>query len=940
MDQIPEPGDNRRIKIAPDSLAKRAPMSTERPESVDRAHDVLRATAGTLEVFFRPRQVAVVGASDTSGSVGRTLVTNLISSSFGGQVFCVNPRRSTVLGLTCYPQVAAIGAPIDLAVIAVPARSVPSAIDDCLAAGVRGAIVISAGFKEVGPAGADLEARIRRQIQGSPLRLIGPNCLGVMSPATRLNATFAPDMARPGTVALVSQSGAMLTAILDWSLTENIGFSHLVSVGSMLDVGWGDLIDYLGDDPHTKSILLYMESIGSARAFLSAAREVALQKPIIVIKAGRTERAAKAAASHTGALAGSDEALDTAFQRAGALRVSDIASLFSMAEVLAKQPLPKGPNLTIVTNAGGPGVLATDALIEAGGQLATFSAQTIAALDRLLPAHWSRVNPVDVLGDADPERYAGAARIALEAAECDGLLAIFTPQAMTDPTQTARQLAALSPSANKPVIASWMGGARVQEGIGVLNQASIPTLPYPDAAAGVFRLMWRHRQNLQSLYETPALVEGDDGTQSHPEVAKLLESVLAAGRTLLTEYESKRLLAACGIPTVETRLAATAEAAVHEARALGFPVVLKLNSTTLAHKARVGGVRLNLGTEQSVIDAFAAIQQAVERAAGPGNFAGVTVQPMIRLPGYEVIVGSSVDSQLGPLILFGAGGSAVEIFRDKALGLPPLTSTLARRMMEQTKIYAALRDEPSWDVNLARLEQLLVRFASLVLEYPRVEEIDINPLLVHAEGYLALDARVSLFPRSVADADLPRPAIRPYPRQYVGHCTTRDGRRLLVRPIRPEDEPLLVKFHESLSDNTVYLRYAQVLSLSRRTVHERLSRLCFIDYDRQMALLAIDRAGNEQQLVAVARLVRLRGTNDAEFAIVISDALQGRGLGTSLMRRLVEVGRAEGMQRIIGYIHATNRPMLAICRRLGFAISGTSSSRTAVLDLAQPAGPA
>jgi acetyltransferase len=451
----------------------------------------------------------------------------------------------------------------------------------------------------------------------------------------------------------------------------------------------------------------------------------------------------------------------------------------------------------------------------------------------------------------------------------------------------------------------------------------------------MFQSMWRRRQNLQSLYETPSLDVIDEAGAPSRETIALIERVLDSGRTLLTEYESKRLLAAFDIPTVETRLAATAEEAVRQAREIGFPVVLKLNSTTITHKARVGGVRLNLDSEHGVIDAFHEIAAAVENAAGPGNFSGVTVQPMVRQHGYELIFGSSVDSQLGPVILFGAGGSAVEIFRDKALGLPPLTSTLARRMMERTKIHAAIRDSQRQTVNLASVEQLLVRFASLVLEYPRIKEIDINPLLVYENGNLALDVRAVLYPRSIADGDLPRPAIRPYPRQYVGECRTRDSRRLQVRPIRPEDEPLLAKFHESLSENSVYLRYAQVLSLSRRTVHERLARLCFIDYDRQMALVAIARDATVSRLVAVARLIKLHGTSDAEFAIVISDAYQGQGLGTCLMERLVAVGRGEGVGRIIGYIHATNRQMLRICRRLGFEITGSSSSRTAVLNLSR-----
>lgn len=904
----------------------------DRQTTVEPVHDVLRAAARPLDALLQPSAVAVVGASDKPGSVGNTLAANLLAGRNRRSVYLVNSARATVLGETCYPRLTDVPEQIDLAVIAVPAPAVPDVIDDCLAAGVSGAIVISAGFREIGPEGVSLEARIRRQIQGRRLRLVGPNCLGVMSPVHGLNATFAADMASPGSIAFISQSGAMLTAILDWSVRENVGFSHVISIGSMLDVGWGDLIDYLGDDPHTRGILLYMESVGEARSFLSAAREVAWQKPIIVIKAGRTAAAAQAAASHTGALAGSDAALDAAFRRAGVLRVGQVSTLFAMAEILAKQSLPQGPRLAIVSNAGGPGVLATDALIEAGGQLAALAEPTREALSVCLPPHWSRANPVDVLGDATPERYAASAKILLDAPECDGLLAILTPQAMTDPTQTAQRLAQQAGGSKKPVIAVWMGGQRVREGIEQLNRSGIPTLPYPDAAAEMFHYMWRRSEDLRALYETPALPDTSGIDDAHERTAAIVNEALAAGRTLLTEAESKQLLAVNGIRTVETRLAVTADEAVEQAAAIGFPVVLKLHSETITHKARVGGVKLNLPDAKSVRQAFDDIAAAVERAAGPGAFQGVSVQPMIARQGYELILGSSVDSQLGPLILFGAGGSLVEVFGDRALGLPPLTTTLARRVMERTKIYAALRQEQS-GVDLAALEQLLVRFASLVIEYPRIREIDINPLLAGPAGLLALDARVVLHPAAVADADLPQPAIRPYPRQYVDEWTARDGRPLLIRPIRPEDEPLLAQFHEMLSERTVYARYSQVLSLGRRTVHERLARLCFIDYDRQMALVAINLSEPEPKLIAVARLIKMRGTAAAEFALVIADAYQHLGLGTELMRRLIEIGRDEQLEQIVGYIHATNQGMLKVCRRLGFEFSGDGSQRVAVIRL-------
>ena len=755
-----------------------------------------------------------------------------------------------------------------------------------------------------------------------------------MSPLTGINATFATGMMRPGRVGFISQSGAMLTAILDWSIDENVGFSHVVSTGSMLDVGWGDLIDFLGDDPQTSSILIYMESIGDARAFFSAAREVALQKPIVVIKAGRSEAAAKAAASHTGALTGGDEALEALFRRAGVLRVRQISELFYMAEALAKQPRPKGPRLAIITNAGGPAVLATDALIESGGQLATLSPATIEALDAALPAHWSHGNPVDVLGDASSERYARGVEIVAADPQCDGILAVFAPQALTDATATAQRLNSAVRPHDKPLLASWMGGSQVAAGVRLLNQAGIPTFPYADSAARVFQYMWQHSYFLKGLYETPTLAAADDGGRGRQEVAELLRQTLGSGRTLLTEVESKRLLAAYGIPTVQSLVATSADEAVACAKRIGFPVVLKLYSQTITHKTDVGGVKLNLRGDDAVRNAFAEIAAGVEQHAGLGHFGGVTVQPMIASEGYELIIGSSIDPQLGPVLLFGSGGQLVEVYQDRSLGLPPLTTTLARRMMERTKIHRALQGiRGRRPVDFAALEQLLVRFSQLVLEHPRIREIDINPLLAGAEQLVALDARVVLHSPEIGDADLPGGVIRPYPRQYVSHWTARDGRAFEIRPIRPEDELLVAKFHETLSDQTVYSRFSQVLPLSQRTLHERLARICFIDYDRQIALVAVDDQPAGPRVAGIARLIKLHSGNAAEFAILISDPYQRVGLGTQLMERLLEVGRAERLGRIVGHISVENRAMVSLCQRLGFTIGENASDTMRTVEI-------
>ncbi|HEY8516206.1 MAG TPA: bifunctional acetate--CoA ligase family protein/GNAT family N-acetyltransferase [Candidatus Binatia bacterium] len=902
----------------------------------DRATQILGHAAHPLDALFRPRSVAVVGATETPGKVGRTLLANLISSPFGGTVFPVNPTRSSVLGVKAYPNLASVPDPVELAVIVTPAETVPGVVEECVELGVRGAIIISAGFKETGPEGAALEARILATAQRGGLRIVGPNCLGVMNPVTGFNATFAAGIARAGSVGFISQSGALITAVLDWAHREHTGFSTVVSLGSMLDVGWGDVIYYLGDDPHTKSIVIYMETIGDARAFLSAAREVALTKPIIVLKPGRTAAAARAAASHTGSLAGSDDVLDAAFRRAGVLRVDSIAQLFGMAEVLAQQPRPKGKRLTIVTNAGGPGVLATDALIEGGGELAPLPDETRSALDALLPAAWSHNNPIDILGDAPPQRYREAVEIAAKNPESDGLLVILTPQDMTDPTGSAEQISGLARGTGGPVLASWMGGRGVEEGTQLLQKAGIPVYEYPDVAVQMFNFLWRFSENLRALYETPASTAP---TAERERVAAIIDKARAERRTILTEDESKDILAAYGIPVTDTRVAASEDDAVRAADAIGYPVVVKLFSHTITHKTDVGGVKLNLKDADAVREAYRAIRASVAKAKGDEHFQGVTVQPMINYSGYELIIGSSVDAQFGPVLLFGMGGTLVEVLRDRALGLPPLTTTLARRMIERTQIAKALHGVRGRDpVDLAALEQLLVRFSELVVEHPWIAEIDINPLLASAKQLITLDARVVLHPPDTDPAKLPRPAIRPYPTQYVDEWRSPSGATFTIRPIHPADEPLVVRFHEQLSEETVYARYFQHLKLSQRTAHERLTRICFIDYDREMALVAEyrDPETGERQIAGIGRLSKARGLPEAEFAILIADRWQRHGLGTELLRRLVTVGRAEGLERIWAEMLASNAGMRRTSQRAGFHLRISPDDATLVraeLDL-------
>ncbi|MBV8571142.1 MAG: GNAT family N-acetyltransferase [Acidobacteriaceae bacterium] len=593
-----------------------------------------------------------------------------------------------------------------------------------------------------------------------------------------------------------------------------------------------------------------------------------------------------------------------------------------MTEVLARQPRPQGPRLTIITNAGGPGVLATDAVVRLGAELATLAPETMQALNRVLPPHWSHANPVDVIGDAGPERYAESVKAIAADPNTDGLLVIMTPQAMSDPVAIAKTLTPFAAIRNKPVLASWMGGEKAAEGEAVLNAAGIPTFPFPDAAVRAFHYMWRYSYNLRALYETPAVTS--DSSEAAPRAAELIERVRQSGRTLLTEFESKQMLTLYGIPTVDTRIAATEEDALRAARELGYPVALKLNSFTITHKTDVHGVKLHVSDDAAVRASYREIQAAVTNSAGPDHFQGVTVQRMITSGGYELILGSSVDPQFGPVLLFGAGGQLVEVFHDRALALPPLNTTLARRFIEQTRIYKALqgvRGQPA--VDLEELDCLLVRFSQLVLEQPWIREIDINPLLASGKAILALDARVLLYSAETTSAEVPKPAIRPYPSQYAKQVMLRDGTAIHIRPIRPEDEPSLIRFHSTLSDESVYKRYFSPMNLESRIDHERLVRMCFIDYDRQMALIAeaANASGGPREIVGVGRLIKMLETNEAELAFLVSDAFQGRGIGSELIQGLIAFGRDEKLARLTAVFLAGNRAMEQLFRDHGFTFA-------------------
>ncbi len=906
----------------------------------DSSLNILYRKQKQLDSLFAPKSVAVIGATERENSVGRTILWNLMRSPFGGTIYPINPKRSNVLGIPAYKSIKDLPEKIDVAVIVTPAQTVPEIVKECTDVGVSSAIIISAGFKEMGASGAALEKEIMQHAKRGKMRIIGPNCLGVMNPITGFNATFAADMALKGNIAFISQSGALCTAVLDWSLREKVGFSSFLSIGTMMDVDWGDLITYLGSDPNTHSILIYMESVGNTRSFLSAAREVALSKPIILIKAGVTEESAKAAASHTGSLAGSNEVFNAALRRIGVLRVEMISDLFNMAEILSKQPRPKGPHLSIITNAGGPGVIATDALIQSGGKLTTFDSKVIEKFSSFLPTEWSHNNPIDILGDASAELYAKALEVAINDSATDGVLVILTPQYMTNPTLTAEKLKPYAHFKDKPILTSWMGGANVAQGSRLLADFNIPCYEFPDEACKTFGYMWSHSDNLKALYQTPTLYEEENERIKRGREKRAIKEIFANARkekrTLLSEYEAKKVLEASGLPIVATEIALSDKEAVSIAEKMGFPVVLKLFSESITHKSDVGGVKLNLNNKEAVQEAYLEIYESVKKAVGEKHFQGVTVQPMVSLSnGYELILGSSVDPEFGPVLLFGTGGQLVEVFKDNSLALPPLNSTLAKRMMERTKIYQALQGvRGRKSIDLAMLEKVLVRFSNLIAEYPEIKECDINPLLVAPGQIVALDARIVLYEETKLE-NLPRLAIRPYPAQYVQEWMLKDKTPVIIRPIRPEDEPLMIDFFKELSERTLFQRYLKEMKYDQLIAKERLIRICFTDYDREIALVfEHTHSDGKKEILAVGRLGKMPLTNEATFAVLVKDKWHRKGIGFRLLQLLIEVAKDEKVKHIVASMFPENKEMLKICEKLGFKLSVEEETKRIFADLA------
>jgi len=868
-----------------------------------------------LDKIFNPKSIALIGASDTVGKLGHTLLLNLTQGGFKGQIYPVNPKYKTIQGKKAFKSVTDIKDEVDLAVIVTPIEVVPRVIRDCAGKGILGAIIISAGGKETGEKGRELEGQILKEVKEAGVRIVGPNCLGVIRPSIGLNASFSNRMALSGKLAFISQSGALCTAILDRSFREKIGFSYFISIGSMADVDFGDLIDYLGSSEEVTSVILYIESLTNAKKFMSAARAVSRIKPIIAVKGGRSQSGAQAASSHTGAMAGEDDVYDAAFKRAGIIRVRTIRELFNCAESLAKQPRPRGPRLGIVTNAGGPGVIAADALEDWGHKPAILSDQTIERCNSFLPPHWSRGNPVDIIGDATPERYQNAVRVCLETNEIDGLLVILTPQAVTSPTDVARSVSrlVLSNKRHIPVFAVWMGGEEVEEGISILNEAGIPTYSTPEEAVNTFMHMYSYSYNLKLLQETPRELHVELNLD-RKKAEGIIKSFLGETPSLLSEAESKELLGSYGIPVNRTLVSSSPEQAAELAEEIGFPVVLKIYSPDIVHKTEAGGIALDLNSKEEVKSAYKKILESAMNYNPEARIVGVTVQQMIKERGYEVIMGSKHDSLFGPVILFGMGGIITEVIQDKAVGLPPLNTTLARRLMEGTKVYKLLkgfRNRPP--VNLEYLEEILVRLSHLVTDFPEIAEIDINPLFANENSILALDARVIV---RLTDVRSPEHMVMsPYPHRYESRWTLNDGTPVLLRPIKSEDEGMMKELFSTFSQKTILFRFFQIL---KSMSHEQITRYTQIDYDREMAIVAVEKMPENDRLLGVGRLTYCPNLETFEFAVVVGDPWQGKGLGTKLLEMCISIAREKGGKLLWGDIMAENERMIKLCKELGF----------------------
>ncbi|MBN2238362.1 MAG: bifunctional acetate--CoA ligase family protein/GNAT family N-acetyltransferase [Dehalococcoidales bacterium] len=885
-----------------------------------------------IKTLFAPKSVAVVGATDRKGSVGRTVFENLLAGKDQRHIYPINPKRETLLEEKCYPDIASIPEIPDLVVIATSAVQVPQIIKEACTKGTKNAVIISSGFKEAGEEGIAREQEILKTAKAHGMRIIGPNCLGILRPGSNLNATFANRSAKSGGIAFLSQSGALGTAVLDWAVKRDIGFSMFASLGSMLDIDFGDLIDMLGEDPETKSIIIYLESIGtsiaSARKFMSAARGFARSKPIIVIKPGRYAESAKAAQSHTGAMVGEDFYYKAALDRAGTVRVEEIEELFNCASILNTSKLPKHSNVAIITNAGGPAVLATDSLISHEGKLSDLSDDTMKKLNELLPAFWSKSNPIDILGDADEKRYTDTIDTVLKDPQVNGAIIIYTPQGAASPERLAKGIIASSKKSSKPVLAVMIGTEDVDKARQILHNNSIPTYDFPEKAVKTYMYMRQYSRHLEELYEEPEDTPLNMGAPKNY-LKILTRNAIGSGNLMLNEDDSKKLLSTYGIESTTTRFARNGDEARMVAVAVGFPVVMKIESPDISHKSDVGGVILNLKTEKEVTQAYDKMIASVKKAAPNAVIKGVTLQRMITDYDYELIIGSKKDPILGPVILFGLGGTEAEFVKDIAVGLPPLNLNLARRVIERTRIYSILskgfRTRPP--ANLSLLDEMLVKVSDMIIDFPEIQELDINPLVMSGDNAIALDARILLDGgvTPTGNYDYSHLMISPYPTKYIQPWICNDGREVILRPIRPEDEDLEKELIANLSPESSRYRFFQVI---KDISHDMLSRFCNIDYDREMAIIAEYSQNGKRRNVGVGRLIMEFGGDTAEFAVLVADDFQGRGLGIKLLDVIIGIAQEKGLKSLYGIAINDNWRIIGLTRKMGFTNKKISEDET------------
>lgn len=876
-----------------------------------------------LMPLFEPKSIAIIGASETPGSIGATLVRNVIDGGYKGKLFLVNPRHETVFGQKAYASVESVPQRLDLAVICTRAETAPAIIESCGRAGTRNAIVISGGFAEMGPRGANLERSMLDSARRHNLRLLGPNCLGIMRPSSGINVTFAHGSANPGTIGLISQSGALCTAILDWALPNNVGFSSVVSLGAESDIDFGEVLEYMVADPRTENIFLYIEGIKNARRFMSALRAAARCKPVLLIKVGRHPAGKQAALSHTGALVGADDVFDAALRRAGVVRLGNIGQMYAAAQALFSHFRPRGNRLMIITNGGGPGVMAADHAADIGIPLAQLADDTFKKLNESMPPTWSKSNPADIVGDADPARYAAALTTCLEDSSVDGVLCILTPQAMSDPTQAARAVIEVAKKTDKPLVTCWMGEEQVREARLLFKGAGIPTFRTPEPAVELFSHISNYYRNQQLLMQAPASI----ANQIPPrlESAKLvIETALSEGRKQLNEMESKALLAAFRIPIAQTVIARSPSEAMVLAEEIGLPVVMKIDSPQITHKTDSGGVRLNLNTLAQVRDAYNEILDEVKKNRPDAIIHGIAIEPMIqKANGRELVVGMARDQIFGPTIIFGPGGTGTEACgAERAVALPPLNRFLVDDMLASTHVSARLgefRNMPP--VSMEALEAVLLRVSEMVCELPWIREMDINPLIVDENGAVAVDARIAIENIPITAGRYDHMAIHPYPSHLTTEYKTKNGQTVKIRPISPEDADMEQEFVKNLSSETKYYRFMNTL---RELSQTQLVRLTQIDYDREMAFVAYvdhERVDGLEVQIGVARYAINPDGESCEFAIVVADDWQGKGLARRLMGVIIDTARMRGIKYMNGDFLAENRRMIQFVTSLGFVLA-------------------